>query len=112
MLTLQSRNHIHWLLANIEVVLLVASGGRKVEVSVYKRLGTSVKQRIDVALVPTRLFDWLKFAIEIIKPLTNVSLRWLKRVIPWGIIESDMDLEIKLLIPKVPLNILFNKSAS
>jgi hypothetical protein len=56
---------------------------------VYKCLRACIEKRIYVTLIPSTLFDWLKFAVKIIEPLTDVALRWFKRIIPRGVIESQ-----------------------
>jgi len=85
-------DHVDGLLADIEVILLVACGGREVKVPIYKGLCAGIEKSIYVTLVPTTLLDWLKLAVEIIEPLSNVTLAWFKRVIPRRIIESQRDL--------------------
>lgn len=89
MLSLIASDHIHGLLDQVEIEVLVAKGRGEVEVPVDKGLGSSIEQGIDVRLIPSRLFDWLKFAIEIIQPLSDVSLVGFERVIPWGVIETQ-----------------------
>jgi hypothetical protein len=63
MLPLVARDHIDRLLQEIEIELLLASARREVEISVYKSLRTGIEQGVNVALVPARLFDRLKFPV-------------------------------------------------
>lgn len=74
MLALISRDHIDRLLQQVEIPLLIAVRWSRSKVAVYKSLGAGIKERVYVTLIPASLFDWLKFAIEIIKPLAYVAL--------------------------------------
>jgi len=88
-LALIACDHIHGLLDQVEIKVLVAEGWGEVEVPVDKGLAAGVEESIDVRLVPTSLFDWLKLAIEIVQPLADVSLIGFERVIPRWIIETQ-----------------------
>jgi hypothetical protein len=76
-LTLVTRNHVDGLLEQVEIEILVAKRGRKVEIAIDEGLRASIEQSVDVGLVPARLFDRLKFTVEIIQPLADVPLIWL-----------------------------------
>jgi hypothetical protein len=54
------------LLDQVKIEVLIGKGGSKVEISIYKCLRSSVKESVDVGLVPASLFDRLKLGIEII----------------------------------------------
>lgn len=73
-LALVPRDHIDWLLQEVEVEVLVAEGGCEVKVAVYECLGACIEERIDIGLVPTSLFDWLELAVEIVEPLAHIPL--------------------------------------
>jgi hypothetical protein len=66
MLALVASRHIHWLLDQVEVEVLIAERWSKVEVAVDKGLRTRIEESVDIRLVPTRLFDGLKLAVEIV----------------------------------------------
>lgn len=74
MLALVAGDHIDRLLQEVEVEVLVAEGGCEVKVAVYEGLGACIEERIDIGLVPTSLFDWLKLAVEIVEPLAHIPL--------------------------------------
>lgn len=76
MLPLVSGHHVYGLLQQVEVEILIRKRRREVEVAVDEDLRPCVEKRIDVRLVPTGLFQRLEFRIEIIQPLTDVSLIW------------------------------------
>jgi hypothetical protein len=75
MLAFITRNHVDGLLDQVEIILLVAACGREIKISIYKGLGTSIEKGVDIGLIPATLFDRLKLAVEIIKPLPNIALR-------------------------------------
>lgn len=74
MLTLIACDHVNRLLNQVEVIVVCRSGRREVEISVNELLGAGVKQSVDVTLVPSRLFDGLKFGVQVVQPLADVSL--------------------------------------
>jgi hypothetical protein len=74
MLTLITCDHIDRLLHKIEIVLLVASSRREIEIPVDECLSASIEKRVNVTLVPAALFNRLEFSIQIIEPLPDVTL--------------------------------------
>lgn len=62
-LSLIARHHIHWLLQQVEIEVLVGKGGREVEVSVYESLGSGIEKRVDVRLVPASLLYGLELRV-------------------------------------------------
>lgn len=89
-LALVASDHVDWLLDEVEIEVLVAKRGCEVKVSVNEGLRAGIEEGIYVRLVPSRLFDWLEFAVEIIQPLSDVSLIGFECVIPRGIIETQV----------------------
>ena len=89
MLALIARDHVDRLLDQVEIEVLVGKRRGEVEVPVDEGLRARVEQSIDVRLVPPRLFDWLKLAVEVVEPLSYVSLVRFERVIPRGIIKRQ-----------------------
>jgi hypothetical protein len=73
-LALVTRNHVDRLLEQVEIEILVAKRGRKVEIAIDEGLRASIEQSVDIGLVPTSLLDRLKLAVEIIQPLADVPL--------------------------------------
>ena len=71
-------------------------GGR----SVYERLTSSVEKRVNITLIPSRLFYRLKLGIEIVEPLTHVPLVRLQGIVPRRIIEA----QVKPLVSEFLLN--------
>jgi hypothetical protein len=61
MLPFVSGNNVYWLLYEVEIILVVARCGRKIEVSVYKSLTAGIEKCVNVGLSPSTLLDWLKF---------------------------------------------------
>ena len=74
MLTLIARHHVHRLLYQIEIEILIARTRRKVEISIDIGLRTRIEKRIYVRLIPTSLLYGLKLAVEVIEPLTYIAL--------------------------------------
>jgi hypothetical protein len=96
MLPLIPSDHVDWLLKQVEIEVLVAERRCKIEITIDEGLGTSIEESIYIRLVPTGLFDRLKFTVEVVKPLTDVALIWLNCVIPRGIIKTQINLSQKL----------------
>jgi hypothetical protein len=74
MLSLVACYHVDRLLHNVEVVLVVTTCGAEVEVPIDERLAAGIEKGIDIRLIPSALFYRLKLAIQIVKPLPNISL--------------------------------------
>ena len=87
MLALIASHHVYGLLEQVKIEVLVTRGWSKVKIFVYKGLAASVEKSVDVALVPSCLFDWLELAVEIVEPLSYVSLIGFETVIPGGVIK-------------------------
>lgn len=73
-LPLVSRDHVDGLLEQVKIKILITERWREVEISIYESLRPGIKERVNIALIPTSLFYGLEFAIEVIKPLANVAL--------------------------------------
>lgn len=89
MLALVASHHVHRLLDQVEIEVLVTEAGSEVKVSIDKCLAACVEESVNIALVPTSLLYGLELAVKIVKPLPDVALIRLESVIPWGIIERD-----------------------
>lgn len=74
MLALVSSHHVHRLLKQIKVEVLVAKGRSEVEVAIDKCLRPSIEKRIYVGLIPSGLFDRLEFRVKVVEPLADITL--------------------------------------
>ena len=54
MLALITSHHIHWLLDQIEIEILIAKAGREIEVSIHELLAAGIEKCVDIRLVPTQ----------------------------------------------------------
>ena len=73
-LPLVARDHVDWLLQQVEIEVLVTEARGEIKVAVNERLGSSIEQGVYVALVPTSLFYGLELTVEVIEPLTYIAL--------------------------------------
>lgn len=87
MLALVASDHIYGLLEQIEIEILLGSLDVIAKIAINEVLGTGIEKSVYITLVPATLLDRLKFGVEIIEPLTDVTLVWLKCIIPRGIVE-------------------------
>lgn len=65
MLALIAGNHVDRLLQQIEVEVLVASGGTHAVVAIDVGMGTCIKEGVDLRLGPTRLLQGLELCVEV-----------------------------------------------
>ena len=63
MLSLVAGNHVHRLLNQIEVEVLIRHRWSEIEVAIDEALRARIEKGVDVTLIPPRLLDWLKLAI-------------------------------------------------
>jgi hypothetical protein len=67
-------DHVNWLLQQVEVELLIRLVKAIAKVSINEGLRSGIEERIDISLVPTRLFNRLKSAEKVVHPLFDVAL--------------------------------------
>jgi len=91
-LPLVASHHVDRLLDQVEIEVLIAKRWRKVKIAVYERLRAGIKESVNVRLIPSRLFDWLEFRIEIVEPLPYIALVRFEGIVPRWIIKAQKNL--------------------
>src|ERR1041385_6214765 len=75
MLPLPSSDHVHGLLAKIEIILIELARRLEIEVTINEVLTPRIEQRIYVSVIPSSALNRLEFRIQIVQPTPNIKLR-------------------------------------